>query len=46
MSGFGEKSINNLLDAIDKSRNIDLSKVNLLTRNSRSWRGNIKELSC
>ena len=27
MNGFGEKSINNLLDAIDKSRNIDLSKL-------------------
>ena len=26
MNGFGKKSINNLLDAIDKSRNIDLSK--------------------
>lgn len=27
MNGFGEKSVNNLLDAIDKSRNIDLSKL-------------------
>jgi DNA ligase (NAD+) len=27
MNGFGEKSINNLLDAIDKSRKIDLSKL-------------------
>jgi DNA ligase (NAD+) len=27
MNGFGEKSVNNLIDAIDKSRNIDLSKL-------------------
>lgn len=27
MNGFGERSVNNLLDAIDKSRNIDLSKL-------------------